>query len=204
MPLKLYYAPGACSLAPHIALCESKLSFEKEAVDLKAKKTAEGKEFITINPKGYVPVLALEEGQILTEVAVILQYIADQAPESGLAPPVTSFERYRLQEWLNFIGSELHKKVGAFFQADLPDSVKLAYKETLARRFEWLAAHLERNDLLMGNSFSVADAYLFTILRWTFYLKIDLTRWPVILRYFDRVQNFACVQTALAAEGLSK
>lgn len=202
--MKLYFSPGACSLSPHIVLRETGLSFELEQVDLRAKKTKNGADFLQINPKGQVPVLALDDGDRLTEGPAIVQYIADKAPESGLVPPAGSKERYRVQEWLNFITSELHKNFSPLFRPNTPDDYKPVAKENLASRFGYLDRHLADRKYLMGDQFTVADAYLFTILNWTKFQSIDLGQWPNVKAYVERVGARPKVQDAMKAEGLLK
>lgn len=202
--MKLYYSPGACSLSPHIVLREAGLSFEVEKVDLRSKKTESGKDFNTINPKGYVPALQLDDGSILTEGPAIVQYLADKAPQSKLAPANGTMERYRLQELLNFISTELHKGFSPLFNPAYPEDAKKIVVENLARRFDHLSAYLEKGPYLTGEQFTVADAYLFTVLGWTAYVKIDLGKWPVLKAYHERVAGRPNVQAALKAEGLLK
>ncbi|MCO4890727.1 glutathione transferase GstA [Cupriavidus sp. WGtm5] len=201
--MKLYYAPGACSLAPHITLIEAGLPFSTERVDLRAEphKTESGADYKTINAKGYVPTLELDKGDRLTEAAVVVQYIADQAPEKGLAPPCNTLDRYRLQEWLNFISSELHKGFGPFWKPDTPQQQKEATWARLSQRFDWLDPQLADKDYLMGE-FSVADAYLFTILRWPDHFKLSLDRWPALQKYRQRVGERPAVRRALEDEGI--
>lgn len=202
--MKLYYAPGACSLSPHIVLRESGLGFELEKVDLASKNTAGGEDYTGVNPKGYVPALKLDDGQVLTEGPAIIQYLADQVPEKKLAPPAGSLERYRLQEMLNFITSELHKSFGAFFNPKAPDEWKAAVRELLGKRLAYVAGQLEGKDYVMGGQFSVADAYLFTVLNWAGFIKLDLSAWPALPAYQARVGARPAVQAALRAEGLLK
>lgn len=199
--MKLYYSPGACSLCPHIALIEGGFSFEKEKVDLATKKTETGADFAGINAKGYVPALQLNDGQLLTEVPAILQYLADQVPEKKLSPPAGSMERYRLQEWLNFISTELHKAFGGIFRA--PAEFRAPLKEQLARRLAYLSSSLEGQPFLMGDAFSVADAYSFTVLSWHKYLDFDLSPWPALGQYMGRISARPAVVQALEAEGLA-
>ncbi|MFS8931490.1 glutathione transferase GstA [Cupriavidus taiwanensis] len=201
--MKLYYAPGACSLAAHIALIEAGLPFSTERVDLRAEphKTERGANYKTINAKGYVPTLELDQGDRLTEAAVVVQYIADQAPEQGLAPACSTLERYRLQEWLNFISSELHKGFGPFWKPGTPQEQKEATWARLSQRFDWLAPQLADKDYLMAE-FSVADAYLFTILRWPDHFKLSLDRWPALQAYRARVGARPAVKQALQEEGI--
>jgi glutathione S-transferase len=202
--MKLYYSPGACSLSPHIVLREAGLSFDIEKVDLRSKKTESGNDFNAINPKGMVPTLQLDDGSILTEGPAIVQYLADKAPQSKLAPANGTLERYRLQELLNFISTELHKGFTPLFNPAYPEDAKKIVVENLAKRFDHLNAYLEKGPYLTGEQFTVADAYLFTVLGWTAYVKIDLGKWPVLKAYHERVAGRANVQAALKAEGLLK
>ena len=200
--MKLYYAPGACSLSPHIALVEAGLPFALAKVDLRSKVTASGEDFGKVNSKGYVPALELDDGQVLTEGTAIIQYIADQAPEAGLAPAAGTMGRYRLQEWLTFISSELHKSLGSMFDpAQSPDWRK-AVEATLAKRLDWLSGQLIDKEYLMG-AFSVADGYLFTVLNWEGFVGFDLSPWPVLKSYVARVRTRPKVMEALQAEGLA-
>ncbi len=202
--MKLYYTPGACSMAPHIVLRESGTPAELEKVDLSEKKTADGKDYLQINPKGSVPALELDDGQVLTEVAVLVQYIADQKPEAGLAPGPGTLERYRLMEWLNFVSSEVHKSFGPLFNPQAAPEWKEAQIKLLGRRFDYLSKRLEGNQYLMGDAFTVADAYLFTVVNWTRFAKIDLGKWPVLQEYMARVSARPGVQEAMKEEGLIK
>ena len=202
--MKLYFSPGACSLSPHIVLREAGLAFELEKTDIGTKQTAAGIDFKTINPKGYVPTLQLDDGQVLTEGPAIVQYLADLAPNKNLAPVAGTMERYRLMEWLNFISTEIHKTFGALFKATTPEETKKAAHETLAARAEIVNARLQANDYLVGNSFSVADAYLFTVLNWSGHVKFDLSRWPALLAFQSRIAARPAVRAALVAEGLAK
>ena len=198
--MKLYLTPYACSLSPHIALREAGIPFDIEVVDLGTKKTKSGGSYTSVNPKGYVPALEIEGGQVLTEGPAIVQYIADQKPASKLAPPAGSFERYRLQEWLNFISSELHKSVGPLFSDATPAAWKETLKTRVAGRFDTLSKSLQGKDYLMGSTFTVADAYLFVILSWTSHVGIDLSKWPVLTAYFERIKARPAVKAALDAE----
>jgi glutathione S-transferase len=200
--MKLYFAPGACSLSPHIVLREAGQNPDLVQVDLREKKTKDGADFNKVNPKGQVPVLETDDGIVLTEGPVIVQYVADKAPNSKLAPPAGSKERYQVQEWLNFITSELHKSFGPIFRPTTPDAYKTISKENLAKRFDWLDKQLAGKQYLMGNHFTVADAYLFTVLRWTSRIEMDLAKWPNLKAYVDRVAARPKVQEALKAEGL--
>lgn len=201
--MKLYYTPGACSLAPHIALRETGATFHLEQVDLAKKQTAGGEDFTRINPKGYVPTLRLDDGEILTEVAVILQYVADRKPESGLAPAAGTMERYRLMEWLNFISSEVHKQFGPFFNPRIPPDWKANQLAVLGRRFDYLSERLDGRPYLMGDKFSVADAYLYTVLTWSGHVGLDMGKWPTLKAYMARVAERPAVREALEAEGLT-
>jgi glutathione S-transferase len=201
--MKLYYSPGACSLAPHIALTEAGLPHATKRVDLKTHTLADGTDYYTINAKGYVPLLELDDGARLSEVAVILQYIADQKP-GVIAPGFGGMDRYRLMEWLNFIATELHKQFGPLWHAATPDVTKEAQGALLAKRFEYLAKTLAGKPYLMGDAFTIADAYLFTILNWAGMLKVDLAPWPTLVQYVARVAARPAVRATLIAEGLVK
>jgi glutathione S-transferase len=201
--VKLYYSPGACSLAVHITMREAGIAPELNKVDLKAKRY-EGGDYRAVNGKGYVPALTLEDGSVLTEAPVIMQYLADRKPDAGLAPRAGSMERYRLQEWLNFITAELHKGMGNFFNPALTEEWRKGVTDRLSLRMDWLAGQLEGKQYLMGDKFSIADAYLFTILNWAAPSKFDLGKWPVLQAYHKRVASRPKVQEALKAEGLSK
>jgi glutathione S-transferase len=202
--MKLYYSPGACSLSPHITLLEAGLPATMIKVDTKTHKLAGGEDFYAINAKGYVPVLELDDGQRLTEGPAIVQYLADRSPGSRLAPAAGSFERYRLQEWLNFITSELHKQFGPFFAANTPAEYKPILRDKLGQRLDWLAGQFDGKNYLMGSQFTVADAYLYTILRWSPFVGIELAKWPVVAAYKARVEARPRVREALLAEGLIK
>jgi len=200
--MKLYYSPGACSLSPHIVLAESGLPFDVEKVDFSAMKTERGADFAMINPKGYVPVIALDNGQMLTEGSAIVQYIADQVPQKKLAPPAGTLERYRLMEWVNFIATELHKGLSPLFNPALPDDLRAKTMERLSKRIGIAAAQLSKTRFLMGDTFTVADAYLFTILRWAPRVKLDLSQWPILKTYQDRIETRPAVYDTLIGEGL--
>ena len=202
--MKLYFAPGACSLSPHIVLREAGYNFDLVQVDNKEKKTKTGQDYWGINGKGQVPVLELDNGERITEVPVIVQYLADQKPASGLAPANGSMERVRVQEWLNFTTSELHKSLGLFFRPTTPADFKVITKEHVGKRFDWLDKQLAGKQYATGDKFTVADAYLFTVLRWTAFVNIDLGKWPNIKAYVDRVAARPKVQEAMKAEGLIK
>jgi glutathione S-transferase len=203
--MRLYYSPGACSLSPHIVLREAGLKFDLERVDLAAKKVKEsGADYLQINPKGQVPVLQLDDGDKLTEGPAIVQYIADQKPESGLAPANGTRPRYHVQEWLNFVTSDLHKVFAPLFRPTTPEEFVKITKETLANKFAYLDQHLAKNQYLLGDKFSVADAYCFVVVGWSKYKEIDLGRWPNLKAYMDRVAARPKVQEAMKAEGLIK
>jgi len=198
--MKLYYSPGACSLAAHIALRESGVTFDLEKVDLGQHKTASGGDYYRINPKGYVPTLKLDDGEVLSEAAVVLQYVADKKPESGLAPKPGTMERYRLMEWLTFISSEIHKTFTPFFHPEAGS--KDAAKVQLAKRFGYVEKQLAKKPWLMGDTFTVADAYLFVVTNWTNIHEIDLSKWPKLKDFMARVKARQKVQEAMKAEGL--
>jgi glutathione S-transferase len=204
MTMKLYYAPGACSLAPHIVAREAGLRLDLEKVDLRSGKTEGGAAFADINPKGYVPALALDNGEVLTEASVLVQYLADQAPQAGLVPAAGTVERYRLLEWLGFISTELHKGFGPLWNPQAADAVKAGAKATLAKRFTYVDGRLARGPYLMGERFTVADAYLFTIASWANFHAIDLTPYRNVVAYMERVGARPKVREALGAEGLLK
>jgi glutathione S-transferase len=202
--MKLYYTPGACSLSPHIALLEAGLPYDLVKVDLRAKKLENGDDYLKINPKGQVPALGLDSGELVTEGPVIVQMIADKAAAKNLAPARDSAERYRLQEWLNFITAELHKNFSPLFQPAIPDEVKNFFRERLMGKFKYLDGALAGNDYLMGEQFTVADGYLFTMLSWADRMKFDLAALPNLVAYKARVAARPKVQEALTKEGLMK
>ena len=202
--MKLYYSPGACSLSPHIVLAEAGLPYTLERVDLKTKKTETGADFFAINPAGYVPTLVLDNGEILTEGPAIVQYLADQAPASKLAPPAGSFERVRLQEVLNYISTELHKSFSPLFNPAAPEDWKTFMRGQIVRRLEPMEKRVAGGGCLMGG-FSVADAYLFTILGWTRLVGIDLkAERPALAEYQARIKARPGVEKAMREEGLIK
>ena len=202
--MKLYFSPGACSLSPHIALREAGMKFDLEKVDLKAKKTESGEDYTAVNPKGYVPALKLDDGGVLTEAGVIVQYVADKKPEAKLAPASGTPERYRLQEWLNFISTEVHKGTSPLFNPATPDAYKQMATEKLGQRYDYIAKKLAKSPYLMGEAFTIADGYMFTILNWANFVNIDLGKWPALQAYQARVAARPAVQAALKAEGLLK
>ena len=197
--MKLYYSPGACSLSPHIVAREAGVAIELEKVDLKAKKTASGEDFNRVNPKGYVPALRLDDGSVLTEGPAIVQYLADQNPASGLAPAAGSKERYRLAEWLAFLNSEVHKTWSGLWK---PNPDRAPIEEQLFKRLQFLDGELKSRPFLTGQSFSPADAYLFTLLNWAQWTKVDLGRFASLQQFMERVRSRAKVREALKAEGL--
>jgi glutathione S-transferase len=202
--MKLYYSPGACSLSPHIAFREAGLPVTLVKANTKTHQLDDGTDFYSLNPKGYVPLLELDNGERLSEGPVIVQYLADQNPASGLAPAPGTMARYRLQEWLNFITSEIHKQFGPMFVPSTPAEYKETLKDKLGKRFDWLSGELKGKDYLMGAQFTVADAYLYTVLRWSGFVGIDLAKWPVLAAYVERITARPKVQEALIAEGLVK
>ncbi len=201
--MKLYYSPGACSLSPHIVSKELGLPISLQKVNTKDKSMEGGGDFWQINPKGYVPTLELDNGERLTEGPAIVQYLADQKPDAGLAPKAGTLERYRLQEWLNFITSEIHKQFSPLFRPNTPEDYKPIAKENLGKRFDWLDQQLAGKEYLMGSRFTVADAYLFTVLTWTKPTQIGLDKWPNLKAYVERVRARPKVKEALKAEGLA-
>jgi glutathione S-transferase len=200
--MKLYYASGACSLSPHIVAREAGIAFDIVKVDLTTKKTEDGQDFLVLNPKGYVPALCLDNGQILTEGPAIVQYLADQKPASRLAPSAGTMERYRLQEWLSFLGTELHKSFSPLFNQASSDDAKRVAKENITKRFTYLDQKLAGSKYLMGETFTVADAYAFTIVNWANFVGIDLKPYPNLSAYLGRIGARPKVQEALKAEGL--
>lgn len=206
--MKLYFSPGACSLAPHIALIAAGLQHETEKVDLRTKKYSGG-DFREVNPNGYVPALQLDNGEILTEVQVLLRFIADQKPESNLAPKSGQWERYRLEEWMNFVSTEVHKRFSVLFTADRmvqneegKEQLRASIKEQLGMRFSTIAGQLEKHPYLLGDHFTVADAYLYTVLRWSKMMGIEMSNWAPLENYMNRVAELPFVQKALSVEGI--
>jgi glutathione S-transferase len=202
--MKLYYSPGACSLSPHIALLEAGLPYDLVKVDLKAKKLENGDDYLKVNPKGQVPALGLDNGELVTEGPVIVQMIADKASAKNLAPARDSAERYKLQELLNFITTEVHKNFGPLFSPVLADDAKAFFKDRVMGKFKYLDSQLAGRDYLMGKQFTVADGYLFTMLSWADRMKFDLSAMPNLLAYKARVGARPMVQEALTREGLMK
>jgi glutathione S-transferase len=200
--MKLYYAPGACSLSPHIALLEAGLPYDLVKVDLRAKKLENGDDYLKINPKGQVPALALDSGELITEGPVIVQMIADKVPAKNLAPSRDSVERYKLQEWLTYINGELHKNIGPLFNPALSDEAKAIFKDRAMGKFKYLDGQLAGRDYLMGKQFTVADGYLFVMLRWAESMKFDLSGLNNLMAYKDRIAARPKVDEALVKEGL--
>jgi glutathione S-transferase len=202
--MKLYYSPGACSLSPHIALLEAGLPYDLVKVDLRAKKLENGDDYLKVNPKGQVPALALDNGELVTEGPVIVQMIADKASAKNLAPARDSAERYKLLEWLNFITGELHKNFSPLFNPAIPNEVKNFFKDRIMGKFKYVDSQLAGHDYLMGKQFTVADGYLYTMLRWADGNKLDLSGLKNLMAYKDRVAARPKVQEALTKEGLLK
>jgi len=200
--MKLYFAPGACSLSPHIVLREAGQPFDLVQVDLREKKTKDGSDFTKVNPKGQVPVLETDDGDRITEGPVIVQYVADKAPASKLMPGAGR-ERYRAQEWLNFITTELHKNFGPMFRPTTPDAYKEISRNTVLGRFKWVDSQLAGRPYLLGDTFTAPDAYLYVMTRWANGMKMDLTQFPNLKAFADRVAARPKVQEALKAEGLA-
>ena len=201
--MKLYYSPGACSLSPHIVMREAGMNFDMERVDLSSHQTETGADYMQINPKGYVPALRLDDGQVLTEGAAIVQYIADLHPEAGLAPKPSTLERTRLQEYLNFIAAEYHKAFSPLFSSDVSDAAKATAVGNVERRLDYFEKiFADGRAYLMGDKFSVADAYLFVVTNWTKPTGISLAKWPNVTAFVTRVAARGKVQDALRAEGL--
>ena len=202
--MKLYYSPGACSLSPHIALYEAGLAFEAIPAPTKTHKLPDGTDYYTINPLGYVPYLTLDDGRSLHEGPAIVQYIADQVPAKNLAPANGSYERYKLQEWLTFIGTEVHKTFSPLFVPTTPDATKTASLERLQSRLNWVDGELAGKQYLMGDQFTVADGYLFTVTNWAQYVGLDLAPYTNLLAFRARVAARPAVVAAMKAEGLLK
>ncbi len=200
--MKLYFSPGACSLSPHIILHETGLPFTTEKVDLRSKQTASGADYMSINPKGYVPALETDEGVLLTEGPAIVQYLADKVPEKNLAPAIGSIERYQVMSWLNFIGTEIHKNYSPLFNPAGSDESKDNARNNLTKRYGYVERMLEGREYLVGNQFSVADGYLFVVTNWSGMLKIDLSAFPNLLAFQKRIAARPAVQQAMKAEGL--
>jgi glutathione S-transferase len=200
--MKLYYSPGACSLSPHIVACEAGLPIELIKVDLETKLTETGEDFQKINPHGYVPTLILDDGNKLTEGPAIVQYLADRVPDKKLVPEAGTIERYHLQQWLNFVATEIHKNFSPLFDASASQSSKDSAKEKLILRLGAVAEHLSEQPYLLGQAFSVADIYLFVTLSWGHYVNVDISQWPALTRYYEKISARPAVQQALREEGL--
>ena len=200
--MKLYFSPGACSLAPHIMLNECGFKYDMVKVDLKTKKTENGDDFFKINPKGYVPCLQADNGEILTEAAIIMQYLADQKAGSTFLASAGTWPRYHTLEMLNFISSEIHKGFGPLFYKD-PEEVQKHAREKIGSRFDLLNEKLKNQNFLMGSDFTLPDAYLFVMMRWARAMKFEMTKWPKLMGLFERIEGRAAVQTTLKKEGLT-
>ena len=201
--MQLYFSPGACSLASHITAREAGVTVDLKKADTKTKKLEDGSDYYAINSKGAVPALKLDNGQVLTEGVAIMQYLADLKPESHLVPKAGTFERYRVQEWLNYVTSEIHKGFSPLW-GDNDPAVKAYASKNLEKKFDWLEKQLAGKQYLTGDTFTVADAYLFTVVNWVNFLGIDISKWPTLKAFLDRVAARPKVQEALAAEGLTK
>jgi glutathione S-transferase len=202
--MKLYYSPGACSLSPHIVLHEAGLAHEAVRAPTKTHKLDDGTDYYSINPLGYVPLLELDDGARLREGPAIVQYLADLAPTKNLAPANGTLQRYRLQEWLTFIGTEIHRSYSPLFNPAMPEEGKQIYRDRLSARYRWVDGELQGKPYLMGENFSVADAYFFTVTRWAELLKLDLSGMANVLAHHERVKQRPAVQAALKMEGLVK
>lgn len=208
--MKLYFAPAACSLAPHIVMNELGINFETSRVSYKDKTCSDG-DFTKINPKGYVPALKLDNNEVLTEAVVILKYLADQKPESNLVPKAGSMELYRCMEWMNYVTTEVHKSYTQLFNItkispnlETQNEIKTYFKNDLYKKFDFINEKLAKNEFICGSQFTIADAYLFTVLSWNKYQDIDYSRWSNIGSYMTRIYARPSVQKAMAAEGLLK
>ena len=202
--MKLYYSAGACSLSPHSALKEAGLAFEAISAPTKTHQLPDGSDYYKLNPLGYVPLLVLDDGSQLRECAVIIQYIADQAPDKHLAPANGTFERYKLQEWLGFISTELHKNFSPLFTPGMPDEAKTIFKARLMDRLKWVNNALADTSYLMGDTFTVGDAYLFNVSNWTKFVGVDISALENLAAFRARVSARPAVQEAMRAEGLIK
>ena len=200
--MKLYYYPGACSIAPHIVAREAGIALDLEKVDLGSKRTATGEDYLAVNPKGYVPALRLDDGSVLTEVSAIIQYLADQAPASGLIPAAGTMERYRILEWIGYVSTEIHKGFGPLWNAKLAPEARAAAVAALAHRLDLVEKVLARQPFLTGERFTVVDAYLFAVASWAPWVKLDMAPWPKLRDFVARVAARPKVQEALVAEGL--
>jgi len=202
--MKLYYSSGACSLAPHIVASEAGVPIDLVKVDLGSHKLEDGTDFYSVNPRGYVPVLKLDDGNVMTEASVLVQFIADQKPDSNIIPKMGTMERYKAMQWLAFIATELHKQFGPLFDKSTPEATQNALKAKIMKRLGELDEHLKSNDFILGKTFSAADAYAFTIVNWTNFMNMDLKPFPAVQGWFARVAQRPKVHAALVAEGLAK
>jgi len=202
--MKLYYSSGACSLAPHIVASEAGVPIDLVKVDLGSHKLEDGTDFYSVNPRGYVPVLKLDDGNVMTEASVLVQFIADQKPDSNILPKMGTMERYKAMQWLAFIATELHKQFGPLFDKSTPEATQNALKAKIMKRLGELDEHLKSNDFILGKTFSAADAYAFTIVNWTNFMNMDLKPFPAVQGWFARVAQRPKVHAALVAEGLAK
>lgn len=198
--MKLYYVPGVCARASHIALAESGLKYEIEALDVKTKKTKDGRDFWKLNPKGYVPALELDNKEVLTEGVAIMQWVADQAPDKHLLPKVGTWDRYRGVEWLNYIATEIHKGFSPLWNKDLPASYREVVVANLSKKFDYLTEQLRGKEWIMGKTFTVCDGYLFTTLSWTKVLNIDMSKWPTLMGYVEKIGSRPAVKAVLQIE----
>jgi glutathione S-transferase len=202
--MKLYFSPGACSLSPHIVLLEAGLPFEGRRVSTKTHTLADGGDYYAISPNGYVPLLELDNGERLTEGPAIVQYIADQVPDKQLVPPAGSFERYRAMQWLNFISTELHKTYSPLFTPGMPEEAQAMFRDKLVKRYAYVDEQLAGKQFVLGDRFSVADAYLFVVTTWAPHVKVDLGRFTNLANFMERVAQRPAVQKAMSDEGLKK
>ena len=202
--MKLYFSPGACSLASHITALEAGVPVKLERADTKTKKLVDGSDYYAVNSKGAVPALKLDDGQVLTEGVAIMQYLADKKPESKLVPAAGTFERYRVQEWLNYITSEVHKSYSPLWNPNADPKVKEYTQANLDKKLDWINGQLAGKQYLTGDTFTVADAYLFTVVNWSFFLGMNLDKWPALKEFHARVAARPKVQEALTAEGLNQ
>jgi glutathione S-transferase len=202
--MKLYYSPGACSLAAHIVASEAGVPVDLVKVDLGSHKLADGTDYYSVNPRGYVPAIKLDDGSVMTEASVLTQFIADQKPDSNVIPKMGTKERYKAMQWLAFIATELHKQFSPLFDKSTPEATQNALKAKIVKRLGELNEHLKSNDFILGKTFSAADAYGFAIINWTNFVNIDLKPFPAIQAWFARVAQRPKVHAALVAEGLAK
>jgi glutathione S-transferase len=202
--MKLYFLPGACSLCPHILLRETDTPFELEGIDRKTKTTRGGEDYLSVSRTGHVPALRLDDGQVLTEVSAISQYIADRKPEAGLMPPPGTMERYRLLEWLSFISTEIHKQYTPLFKPNMPEDYKPVAKDNIVKAYGIVDKHLAGKQFMVGEKFGIADAYIFVVANWARFQQMDIAQWPNLKALQERVRERPKVQDALKAEGLIK